>query len=63
MDRPWYAHYDADVPRSIHYPDLTLPQLFERTAARYPERVATILSGKKLRYRGHASPCSTSANE
>lgn len=51
MDRPWYAHYDANVPRSIDYPDLTLPQLFARTAGQYPERVATIFSGKKLRYR------------
>jgi len=51
VDRPWYAHYDPAVPRSIDYPDLTLPQLFERTATRYPDRVVTIFSGKKLRYR------------
>jgi len=51
VDRPWYAHYDPDVPRSIDYPDITLPQLFERTAGRYPDRVVTIFSGKKLRYR------------
>lgn len=51
MDRPWYAHYDLEVPRSIDYSDITLPQLFEHTATRNPDRVVTIFSGKKLRYR------------
>ncbi len=51
MERPWYAHYDLEVPRSIDYPDITLPQLFEHAATRYPDRVVTIFSGKKLRYR------------
>jgi long-chain acyl-CoA synthetase len=47
----WLAHYDPEVPPSLDYPDITLPELFDITAARYPERVATIFQGARLRYR------------
>ncbi len=50
MNRPWVAHYDPGVVPTIDYPDLTLPELFDQTAARYPERVATIFHGAKLQY-------------
>lgn len=50
MDRPWYVHYDCGVPPTIDYPDISLPELFERTARRYPDRVATVFAGKKVRY-------------
>jgi long-chain acyl-CoA synthetase len=51
VNRPWVAHYDPGVPPSLDYPRITLPQLFERTAQRYPDRVATIFHGARLRYR------------
>ena len=25
--RPWLAHYDADVPHHVEYPDITLPEM------------------------------------
>jgi long-chain acyl-CoA synthetase len=50
VDRPWTRHYDPDVPAHIDYPDISLPQLLERTVARYPDRTATIFHGKKLTY-------------
>jgi long-chain acyl-CoA synthetase len=50
-DRPWHAHYDNGVPADPDIPDLTLPEFFTRTAERYPERIATVFAGKKLRYR------------
>ena len=50
MDRPWYAHYDPGVPHHIEYPDLTLPELFERTAREHPAQVATIFHNRKMTY-------------
>ncbi len=35
-DSPWFRHYEEGVPRTIPYPDLTLPDVLER----FPDRVA-----------------------
>lgn len=51
MHRPWVAHYDPGVEPNLDYPPLTLPQLFDRTAERYPDRIATVFHGATLRYR------------
>jgi long-chain acyl-CoA synthetase len=51
VDRPWLSHYDPGVPASIDYPQISLPELVSRTAGRYPDRVATVFRGRKLRYR------------
>jgi long-chain acyl-CoA synthetase len=39
-EAPWFRHYEAGVPRSIEYPDITLPQALDQTAESYPDRVA-----------------------
>jgi long-chain acyl-CoA synthetase len=39
-DAPWLRHYEEGVPRSIEYPDITLPEALDRAADRHPERVA-----------------------
>jgi len=39
-DRPWLRHYDEGVPPTIAVPDVTLPELLDRTAARAPGKVA-----------------------
>ena len=31
--RPWFAHYENGIPRTLDVPDLTLPQVLQRTAA------------------------------
>jgi long-chain acyl-CoA synthetase len=51
MLKPWLAHYEPGVPPSLEYPAVTLHGLLERTAERYPERLATIFLGGKLSYR------------
>lgn len=51
VERRWLAHYDPGVAPSLAYPDLTLPEMFARTARRYPERAATVFQGARLRYR------------
>ncbi len=50
MDRPWYRHYDAGVPRHLDYPDRPLPVLLGQTAAKYPKNTATEFFGAKLSY-------------
>ena len=39
-ERPWLRHYDEGVPPTIAVPDVTLPELLDRTAARAPGKVA-----------------------
>ena len=39
-EAPWVRFYEEGVPHSIDYPDCTLPELFDRTVARFPKRVA-----------------------
>lgn len=51
MDRPWVTHYDPSVPDRLDYPNLTLPQFFDRSADRFPDRIGTVFHGRKLRYR------------
>ena len=50
MERPWTAHYDPGVPASLDYPDISLPTFFDRTAERYPDRVATVFHDARIRY-------------
>ena len=39
-ERPWLRHYEEGVPPTIAVPDVTLPELLDRTAARAPGKVA-----------------------
>ena len=39
-ERPWLRHYDEGVPATMAVPDVTLPELLDRTAARAPGKVA-----------------------
>jgi long-chain acyl-CoA synthetase len=39
-EAPWFRHYEEGVPRTIPYPELTLPEALDQTAARFPDRVA-----------------------
>ncbi|MEP6695162.1 MAG: long-chain fatty acid--CoA ligase [Chloroflexota bacterium] len=41
-ERPWFAHYDPGVPRTLSYPAIPLQQLLTDTAARHPTAVATV---------------------
>jgi long-chain acyl-CoA synthetase len=39
-DAPWFRHYENGVPRTIPYPEITLPEALDRTATLFPDRVA-----------------------
>jgi long-chain acyl-CoA synthetase len=49
-DMPWLDSYEPEVPRDFSPPDLTLHGLFEKTAAEYPDNIATIFFGARLTY-------------
>jgi long-chain acyl-CoA synthetase len=51
MLNPWLAHYEPGVPPTLEYPALPLHGLLEQTAARYPQRIATVFFGAQLSYR------------
>lgn len=50
MDRPWYQHYDAQVPHTLTYPDVPMHRLLEDTAHKLPHQIATIFFGARLTY-------------
>jgi long-chain acyl-CoA synthetase len=51
MLKPWLPYYEPGVLPTLACPTLPLHGLLEQTAARYPDRVATIFFGAKLTYR------------
>ncbi|MFA6012513.1 MAG: long-chain fatty acid--CoA ligase [Desulfobacteraceae bacterium] len=50
-DKPWLKHYDKDVPHSISYEKICLPEKLESIANKYPEKTALIFMGYKVSYR------------
>lgn len=51
MDRPWAEHYDPWVSARQTYPDLTLYEMINRTAARFPDYPAISFMGQRTSYR------------
>ncbi len=50
MDKRWLKLYDQDVPPSLEYPDLTLPDILNRTAAKTPDYPALSLNEIEISY-------------
>lgn len=49
--RPWYQHYDQEVPPTLDYPPIPTHQLLSDTAARFPDNTALIFYDNQLTYR------------
>jgi long-chain acyl-CoA synthetase len=45
MEKIWLKHYDPGVPTTIDYPQITLHQLLDETAQRFPDHTAIIFPG------------------
>jgi hypothetical protein len=39
-DRPWLGRYDANVPKSLEYPEITVHSLLEQSAQDHPDAPA-----------------------
>jgi len=48
--KPWFKLYDKGVPYSIIYPPLSIKQMFNSCAEKYPERDYLIVNDTKLPY-------------
>ena len=48
--KPWLKSYDRGVPEHIDYEEICMPDILERTACRFPERMALNFQGYALTY-------------
>ncbi|WP_035042806.1 long-chain fatty acid--CoA ligase [Desulfovibrio sp. X2] len=49
-ERPWFAHYDPEVPHHLDYEDIPLFTWLDRSADAHPDRTAVIFKNTTLRY-------------
>ncbi|HUS85287.1 MAG TPA: AMP-binding protein, partial [Anaerolineales bacterium] len=49
-ERPWFKHYEAEVPKSIEYPDVPLFHFLEKAAAKYPDQACARFKGSTITY-------------
>lgn len=47
---PWLKNYEEGVPPHLPYPKISLPALWQETAASFPQNVALIFGDKKITY-------------
>jgi long-chain acyl-CoA synthetase len=47
----WFSHYPSFVPHEIEIPNLTLPDLLQRSVDRWPDRDALVYYGRRWTYR------------
>ncbi|HXQ94671.1 MAG TPA: long-chain fatty acid--CoA ligase [Thermoplasmata archaeon] len=50
-DAAWFAHYPANVPRTIEIPNVRLPDLVEPSVEEWRDRTALIYYGRRWTYR------------
>lgn len=50
MERPWYKHYDPNVPKTVNYPEVPVWKLLEQTAKEFPQKTALDFMGHTLSY-------------
>src|SRR4030042_4033323 len=50
-DKTWLKHYDQEVPKSINYENVCLPEYLERSAKEFPNNRALSFQGYHLTYR------------
>ena len=48
--RPWIRHYDYNVPTTIRYPRLTMPDIIQLPVATSPDRAATNFFGTEMTF-------------
>jgi long-chain acyl-CoA synthetase len=50
-ERPWQKYYDEGVPHHIDYPAITVNEMFNETARKYPDAACTIFKGATISFR------------
>ena len=49
-ERPWFKHYEADVPKTIDYPEVPLYHFLENAAENHPDRACAIFKGSAITF-------------
>ncbi|MFO7971141.1 MAG: long-chain fatty acid--CoA ligase [Desulfobacterales bacterium] len=49
-DKPWVTSYEKGVPEKIEYEEICLPQILERSARRFPNKMALLFQGYKITF-------------
>jgi long-chain acyl-CoA synthetase len=49
-DKPWLAFYDQGVPKTLEYPQQTLPEVLADTAQKFPDHPALYYFGTRINY-------------
>jgi long-chain acyl-CoA synthetase len=50
LEKPWFAFYPKQVPKSIEYPKISLGEALRESAREYPENAAIIYFGSRMTY-------------
>jgi long-chain acyl-CoA synthetase len=50
QDKPWLAFYDKGIPPTINYDPICLPESFENSVKKFPERMALSFQGYEVTY-------------
>ena len=50
-DKPWLTSYEKGVPEKVEYKEICLPEILERTAGKFPDKMALLFQGYKITYR------------
>jgi len=51
QDNPWVTNYEKGVPEKIEYEEICLPKILERSASKFPDKMALLFQGYKITYR------------
>ncbi|MCX5853046.1 MAG: long-chain fatty acid--CoA ligase [Deltaproteobacteria bacterium] len=51
QDKPWLKSYEKGVPETIHYEELCMPHILDRTAGKFPQNPALVFQGYTLNFR------------
>lgn len=50
LQRPWFRFYDEDVPRTLTYDPVAIPDFLRTSARRFPRRDALVFLGRHITY-------------
>jgi long-chain acyl-CoA synthetase len=50
--KPWLKSYDKGVPEKIQYEEICMPDILDRSAAKFPDRMALNFQGYTISYKG-----------
>ncbi len=46
----WHKSYPQEVPKSLEYENLTMPEILARSAKKFSDRIALLFMEKKIRF-------------